>query len=97
MMMTLETLRTLRKEILFLAERYKAEDIRIFGSVARGEACETSDVDMLVHFRPDASLFDLIGLQQDTADLIHTKVDIVSDEALSPYLAKRIMAEAILL
>jgi predicted nucleotidyltransferase len=95
--MTLETLRSRRKEILLLAERYKAEDVRIFGSVARGDASETSDVDLLVHFRAGASLFDLIGLQQDTSDLIHTKVDVVSDEGLSPYLARRILSEAVTL
>jgi predicted nucleotidyltransferase len=95
--MTLETLRSRRKEILLLAERYKAEDVRIFGSVARGDASETSDVDLLVHFRAGASLFDLIGLQQDTSDLIHTKVDVVSDEGLSPYLARRILSEAVAL
>jgi predicted nucleotidyltransferase len=97
MTMTLETLRSRRKEILLLAERYKAEDVRIFGSVARGDASETSDVDLLVHFRAGASLFDLIGLQQDTSDLIHTKVDVVSDEGLSPYLARRILSEAVTL
>jgi predicted nucleotidyltransferase len=97
MMMTLETLRSRREDILLLAEHYKAEDVRIFGSVARGDATETSDVDLLVHFRAGASLFDLIGLQQDTADLIHTKVDVVSDEALSPYLARRILSEAVAL
>jgi predicted nucleotidyltransferase len=95
--MTLEILRSRRKEILLLAEHYKAEDVRVFGSVVRGDANENSDVDLLVHFRTGASLFDLIGLQQDTSDLIHTKVDIVSDEGLSPYLARRILNEAVAL
>ncbi len=68
--------------------------MRVFGSVARGEANENSDVDLLVHFQQGASLFDLIHLIEDTSALIDSKVNIVSDGGLSPYLAKRILAEA---
>ena len=74
---------------------HKTENIRIFGSVARGDANENSDVDILVHFREGASLFDLIHLIDDTSSLIHTKVDVVSDGGLSPYLARRILSEAV--
>ena len=68
--MTLDTLRAKRKEILDLADRHKAEQVRVFGSVARGEATARSDVDLLVHFRSGASLLDLIGLQQEASDLM---------------------------
>jgi predicted nucleotidyltransferase len=80
--------------LIALASKHKAENLRVFGSVARGEANENSDVDLLVHFQPGASLFDLIHLIDDTSALINTKVDVVSDGGLSPYLAKRILAEA---
>ncbi|MCK6392054.1 MAG: nucleotidyltransferase domain-containing protein, partial [Azonexus sp.] len=61
---------------------------------ARGEATESSDIDLLVHFQPGASLFDLIHLIDDATALINTRVDIISDGGLSPYLAKHILAEA---
>ena len=94
-MITLECLRGRRTELLALAKNYKAENVRVFGSVARGEETEASDVDLLVHFRPGASLFDQIGLMEEAAQLVQTRVDVVSDEALSPYLARRILNEAI--
>ena len=93
--MTLDTLRAKREEILALADRHKAEQVRVFGSVARGEASPESDVDLLVHFRSGASLLDLIGLQQEASDLMQARVDIVSDDVISPYLVNRILGEAI--
>lgn len=93
-MLTFEQLQARRDELIALASKHKAENLRVFGSVARGEANENSDVDLLVHFQPGASLFDLIHLIEDTSALINTKVDVVSDGGLSPYLAKRILAEA---
>ena len=94
-MITLEQLRARRAELIALADRHKAENVRVFGSVARGEATETSDVDILVHFREGASLFDLIHLIDDTSALIEARVDVVSDGGLSPYLEKRILSEAV--
>ena len=93
-MLTFEQLQARRQELIELAKKHKAENLRVFGSVVRGEANENSDVDFLVHFQQGASLFDLIHLIEDTSALINTKVDIVSDGGLSPYLAKRILAEA---
>ena len=93
-MLTIEQLQARRHELIELARMHKAENIRVFGSVARGEANENSDVDLLVHFQQGASLFDLIHLIEDTSALIDSKVDIVSDGGLSPYLARRILAEA---
>jgi len=93
-MITLEQLRARRAELIALADRHKAENVRIFGSVARGEAGEGSDVDILVHFREGASLFDLMDLQEDSAALLGAEVDVVSDRGLSPYLEARILNEA---
>ncbi len=94
-MITLEQLRARRTELLALANTYKAENVRVFGSVARGEANENSDVDLLVHFRPGASLFDLMDLQEASTALLNTKVDVISDRGLSPYLKDRILNDAI--
>jgi uncharacterized protein len=93
-MITLEQLRARREELIELAGRYKAENVRVFGSLARGEAGPGSDVDFLVHFRSGASLFDLMDLQEEAQALLGEKVDVVSDRGLSPYLATRILGEA---
>jgi len=93
-MLTLEQLRAKREALIALADRYKAENLRVFGSVARGEENENSDVDILVHFRQGASLFDLMDLKEDTEELLGLEVDIISDRGLSPYLANRILDEA---
>lgn len=93
-MLTLEQLREKREALIALANRYKAENVRVFGSVARGEENENSDVDLLVHFRLGASLFDLMDLKEDTEELLGIQVDVVSDRGLSPLLANRILNEA---
>ncbi len=93
-MLTLEQLREKREALIALADRHKAENVRVFGSVARGEENENSDVDILVHFRQGASLFDLMDLKEDTEELLGIAVDVVSDRGLSPYLANRILSEA---
>jgi predicted nucleotidyltransferase len=84
-----------REEIIALAAKHKAENVRVFGSVARGEANENSDVDLLVNFLPGASLFDLIDLKEDAEQLLGTSVDIVSEGGISPFLEQRILSEAV--
>ncbi|MBN8463266.1 MAG: nucleotidyltransferase family protein [Dechloromonas sp.] len=93
-MITIEQLGARRSELIALADRHKAENLRVFGSVARGEANERSDVDLLVHFRDGASLFDLIDLKEGVEKLLGVAVDVVSDGGLSPYLKDRILNEA---
>ena len=93
-MITFDMLLEKRDEIIALAAKHKAEHVRVFGSVARGEANEKSDVDLLVHFRQGASLFDLIDLKEEAEKLLGLDVDVVSDGGLSPYLKDRILNEA---
>ncbi len=83
-----------RKEILALAEAHGARNIRLFGSIVRGEATEQSDVDFLVQMDKDRNLWDLIGLTQNLEELLHCKVDVVTDRGISPYLRDRILASA---
>lgn len=71
-----------RAAILRLAAGHKALDVKVFGSVARGEDGPGSDIDLLVTFRPDASLFDQIALTQAVEDLVGLPVDIISDGGL---------------
>jgi predicted nucleotidyltransferase len=67
----------------------------VFGSIARGEAGTTSDVDILVEMEPGRSLLDLVGLWQDMEDLLGGQVDVLSDRGLSSHLRDRITAEAL--
>jgi predicted nucleotidyltransferase len=76
-MVTLETLRVERRnEILRLAGRHGARSLRVFGSVARGEANENSDLDLLVAWEPGRSLLDHAGLVQDLQDLLGVRVHL---------------------
>ena len=77
-----------------MAEEIGARNVRLFGSVLRGEDEETSDIDFLVTLDDRVSLLDLIGLEQALEDLLHNRVDIVSDRAISPYIRDRVLAEA---
>jgi predicted nucleotidyltransferase len=93
-MSTEELLLTKREEILALAERYGAYNVRVFGSVARGEAGPASDVDLLVDLRPEVGL-EYIALWQDLQDLLGRKVDLVTEQGLPPYLRPRVLKEAV--
>jgi predicted nucleotidyltransferase len=84
-----------RKAILALAERYGVYDVRVFGSVARGDSSEYSDLDLLVKVRPGRSLFDLGGFLMDAQDLLGCKVDVVTDGGLKPRLRDRVLREAV--
>ena len=76
---TLEELQALRDEILRLAAKFGASNVRVFGSVARGEATPESDVDLLVSFPPDRSMFELVGMWLDLKDLLGCEVSLVPD------------------
>ncbi len=83
-----------RQEILRIARRHGAENIRLFGSVARGEADPSSDVDLLVDMRPDHSPWFPAGLTADLEDLLGTRVHVLTVNGLHPYLRERVMKEA---
>ena len=92
---TLDALRGKREQILSIANRHGARNIRVFGSVARGEAGEGSDVDFLIELDLGRSLFDLGGLIADVQDLLGCEVDIVSERGLRPRFRDRVLEEAI--
>jgi len=75
---SLEDLRDRRDEIVALALRRGATRVSVFGSVARGEAGPTSDVDLLVEFEPGRSLLDQVHLMDELGDLLGTPVDVVA-------------------
>ncbi|MDD5395622.1 MAG: nucleotidyltransferase family protein [Thiothrix sp.] len=93
-MSTLNILQSKRAEILALAAKHGASNVRLFGSVARGEDQEDSDVDFLVDMQETRSLFDLIGLQQDIEKVIGRKVDVLTPNGINRYLKERILHEA---
>ena len=84
-----------RGEIMRLAAKHGARDVRVFGSVARREARPESDVDILVTMELGRSLLDLIGFWQDVEHLLGRRVDVVSEGGLNPYLRDRILGEAV--
>ena len=94
--MTLEELRRDKKnQILSLATRHGASNVRVFGSVVRGPATQSSDIDLLVDFSPERSLLDQVALIQDLEELLGCRVDIVEPGGVSPYLADTILSEAV--
>jgi predicted nucleotidyltransferase len=90
-----ELLMARREEILRLAASHGARNIRIFGSAARGEADESSDVDFLVEMEPGRTLLDMGGLLMDLQALLGRPVDIVSARGLRPSIRDRVFREAV--
>lgn len=86
-----------REEILRIAARYGARNVRVFGSVARGEEGPDSDVDFLVTFDADRSLLDHVGLVQDLEGLLGKKVQVTTEDALHWYIRDRVLEQAVLL
>jgi predicted nucleotidyltransferase len=87
-------LKSRREEILRVAARHGARNVRLFGSVARGEAGEKSDIDLLVEFEPGRSLLDHAGLMVELEELLGRKVDVVSEQSLYWLIRRRILKEA---
>jgi hypothetical protein len=73
-----------REEIKAIVARHHGQRVRLFGSVARGENQTGSDIDLLVDFDPDSSLFDLLHLSEALSDLLDHPVDVVSSGGLKP-------------
>jgi predicted nucleotidyltransferase len=84
-----------REDILRLAARRGVSNIRVFGSVARGEATPGSDVDLLVDVEPGRSLLDLGGLLMDLQALLDCQVDIVTEKGLRARIRERVLREAV--
>ena len=92
-----ELLQEKREDILRIAAKRCAYNVRIFGSVARGEADSKSDIDIVVDMEPGRNLFDLGGLLTDLQDLLGHDVDVVTERGLRERIRERVLKEAIAL
>ncbi|MCS6840997.1 MAG: nucleotidyltransferase family protein [Roseiflexus sp.] len=92
-----EVVREKRAEILAIAAKHGARSVRVFGSVARGDADAQSDVDFLVQMEPGRSLFNLGGLQYDLERLLGCRVDVVTEQGLKMRLREEALREAVAL
>ncbi|HPO13642.1 MAG TPA: nucleotidyltransferase family protein [Candidatus Hydrogenedentes bacterium] len=93
-MSTQELIQHNREEILRISAKHKANNIRIFGSVARGDENTESDVDFLVSFNDEVSLLDHAALIVDLEDLLGKKVDVIPDTDLREHIRERVLSEA---
>ncbi|MCU0251935.1 MAG: nucleotidyltransferase family protein [Vicinamibacterales bacterium] len=93
-MTTTDLVQAKREEILRIAERHGARNVRVFGSVARGEATDESDIDLLVSTTEHTSPWFPAGLMLDLQDLLGRKVDVVTEDGLYWLLKPRILQEA---
>lgn len=94
---TRQTVSQHRDEILSIARRHGASDIRIFGSVARGDTSSASDLDLIVRLAPDRSMFDLGALVMDLQDLLKVKVDVISEAGMRQRFRDTVLHEAVAL
>ena len=89
-MLTIDTIRT---KILPILERNDIAYAGLFGSVARGEAREDSDLDLLIRFRGKKSYFDLVGAEQELTEALGQKVDLVTEQGVSRYIKPYILKD----
>src|SRR3989337_371840 len=90
-----ELVKAKREDILKIAAKHGARNVRVFGSVARGEAGPESDIDLLVDMEPGRSLLDLGGLWSDLNELLGRKVAVVTDNGLRESIRERVLREAV--
>jgi uncharacterized protein len=84
-----------RKQILVIAERYGARNVRVFGSVARGEADLESDLDLLIDLEPGRNLFDLGGFLYEVSELLGVPVDVVTEKGLREHVRSNVLRDAV--
>jgi uncharacterized protein len=85
----------LRAALPDLRQRWPIRSLALFGSMARGDATEASDVDLLVEFDKPVALFSFLALEEELERLVHRHVDLVSRPSLKPFIGQRVLAEAV--
>ena len=94
-MTPLEFLQDKKDDIRRIAAKHGAYNVRVFGSVVRGEARPESDIDLLIEKGPTTSSWFPAGLVLDLEELLGRRVEIVTEKALNPYLRERVLGEAV--
>ena len=84
-----------RQQMVTIAVAHGAKSVRLFGSFARGTATAQSDIDLLVEMETNRSLLDIIAIKNGIEDLTDRKVDVVTKNALSPYISDQILRSAL--
>jgi len=92
-----ELVKNQRDVILNIAAKHGAQNVRLFGSVARGEETDASDFDFLVDMQEGRSFLDLVEFGDELEELLHRKVDVITDGGISSHLRDRILSESVLL
>ena len=82
-------------KILRIPASYGARNLRVFGSVSRGEANPKSDIDILITLETERSLLDIVALKQDLEELLACNVDVVTEDASGPYIRDQILRDAV--
>jgi predicted nucleotidyltransferase len=83
--------------VLEIADRHGATNLRVFGSVARGDEDADSDIDVLVDLPPDAGLFTLLRLKDDLERVLETRVDVIPADSLRPEVRARVVEDVVAL
>lgn len=93
--MTKEELKCYREQILELAKRYHAANVRVFGSTVRGDNTPESDVDFLIDVSPKQTLLDLIAFTRELKELLGCEVDVAQSTVLHPVIRDEVLREAV--
>lgn len=84
-----------REDIVKITKKYGAKNVRVFGSMSRGEEDMDSDLDIIVEMEQGSSLLDIIAIKQDIEELLGRKVDVVTEASISPYIRDEVLKEAV--
>jgi uncharacterized protein len=82
-------------ELRRIASQHGIEHVRVFGSFARGEAGPESDLDLLIRLRPGHGFADFMAFCEEAEAILGRRVDVITEDGLSPYLRDRVLAEAV--
>lgn len=86
-----------KNTIVTVLKQYGAKKISIFGSYARGQARQRSDIDILVSFKKPKSLLELVSIEQELSGTLHMPVDLLTEKAISPYLMDSVHNDAVVI
>lgn len=92
-----QSIEEIKEQILPVLQRFDVVKAAIFGSMVRGETEESSDLDLLVEFTGDKSLFDLVDLKEALEEALHCKVDVLTYNSIHPLLKKSILKKEVVI